>query len=167
MQGPYDRWVARTRVSPRAALFIELVSAADLSADIGQRALTDAGVDPEGLVLLAFVRELEPVTQTELVRQRGVGRTTLRDRLQRLVERGDLERIPNIADRRSQLVRLTPAGLRRLEAGLPVLERAGERVEQVLSASVEPHLAWLEELARCFREILAEERTGGAAASEG
>ena len=141
------------RFTTRSAIFGELVEAADLSASIGQSALEDAGVDPRGFLVLAYVGTLEPASSTVVARERGIGRTTMRDALQRLEDRGDIVRAPSPSDRRAQLVRLTPQGRDRLDRGLRALHEAGERVEAKLDRPLDEYLARLAELQHCFRAL--------------
>ena len=141
------------RFTTRSAIFAELVEVADLSASVGQSALEDAGVDPRGFLVLAYVGTLEPASSTVVARERGIGRTTMRDALQRLEDRGDIERAPSPSDRRAQLVRLTPQGRERLDRGLRALHEAGERVEAKLDRPLDEYLARLGELQDCFRAL--------------
>jgi DNA-binding MarR family transcriptional regulator len=58
--------------------------------------------------------------------------TTVLFRLRRLERRGHAERIPNPADRRSFLIRLTPAGQRLLRKARPRFRSYAEAVESRL-----------------------------------
>jgi MarR family multiple antibiotic resistance transcriptional regulator len=60
--------------------------------------------------------------------------TTVLFRLRRLERRGHAERIPNPDDRRSFLIRLTPAGQRLLRKARPRFRAYAEAVEARLGA---------------------------------
>jgi DNA-binding MarR family transcriptional regulator len=84
------------------------------------------------LAILTHVRDHAPVSPTELSRVSGAPTTTLRDNIQRLVDRRLVRRIPNPADGRSYLLRLTVRGT-------AVTEAAGEALLDAYLA-VERHL---------------------------
>ena len=73
-----------------------------------------------------------PLTPTGLAERTQMPLSTVLFRLRRLEKRGHLERIPNPDDRRSYLVRLTPAGERLLADARPRFRALAESVEAVL-----------------------------------
>src|SRR3954454_9917332 len=62
------------------------------------------------LPTLTHIRDREPVSPSEISVAAGVPMTTLRDNVQRLVDRRLVRRTPNPADGRSPLLRLTARG---------------------------------------------------------
>ena len=96
--------------------------AADSRARIEMRA---AGVaDDELAVLLTLAQAGRGLTTTELASRVGAAFMTTSDAAARLEGRGDVERIPNPADRRSHLLALTDLGAARAAAARAPLERA-------------------------------------------
>lgn len=90
-----------------------LLKAATTSGYVAQ--LVDAQLRPLGLpafllATLTHIRDREPVSPSEISALSGVPMTTLRDNVQRLVDRKLVRRTKNPADGRSYLLRLTPRG---------------------------------------------------------
>ena len=72
------------------------------------------------------------LTQTELVRLTGIDRSTLADLVARMTAKGLLERERSTLDARAKAVRLSDAGLARLEAARPRVEAADRRIMGLL-----------------------------------
>ncbi len=72
------------------------------------------------------------LTQTELVRLTGIDRSTLADLVTRMTAKGLLERERSTLDARAKAVRLSDAGLARLEAARPRVEAADRRIMGLL-----------------------------------
>lgn len=95
-----------------------------------KQAFTESGVEPWEFDVLAALRragapyELSP---GRLLRETLVTSGTMTNRVDRLTERGLVERLPDPHDRRGVLVRLTPAGLTSVDAAFEAL-LARERV---------------------------------------
>jgi DNA-binding MarR family transcriptional regulator len=140
----------------RGAIYNELAVASRWGQAIVRGELEATGVDVEAYHLVSFVGFLQPVTPTDLARASGIGRTTLRDAVARSVERGHMEQVPNPADARSYLIRLTPAGTSVLKQGLPAVHRALARLE----AELDRPLDEVEETVWRLRRTL--ERLAGA-----
>jgi DNA-binding MarR family transcriptional regulator len=75
-----------------------------------EQALAETDLPPEDYPLYVFIGVEGPLTPTKLARELGMPLSTVLFRLRRLQRRGHAERIPNREDRRSYLLRLTPAG---------------------------------------------------------
>jgi DNA-binding MarR family transcriptional regulator len=121
------------------------------------RHLQKAGVSGEQLALLSLIATVEPITPTVLAAEMGVPLTTLADALRRLDGRGELERSPNPADRRSHLIALSAAGRDRLEAAEPALRDAADELSEELEvpgAEVDQALA---DLHRALRSASSRE----------
>lgn len=112
-----------------------LLKAATTSGYVGQLVehnLRSIGLPAFLLPTLIHIRDLEPVSPTEISSASGVPVTTLRDNVQRLVDRKLVRRTPNPADGRSYLLHLTPRGR-------AVAERAGDALHDTY-LSLERHL---------------------------
>jgi DNA-binding MarR family transcriptional regulator len=72
--------------------------------------------------------------------------TTLRDNIQRLVDRGLVRRVKNSEDGRSYLLVLTAAGERTIEAADPALLRAYLAVERRLPRPLEDYQQMMDEV---------------------
>jgi DNA-binding MarR family transcriptional regulator len=141
----------------RGAIYNELFVASRRGQQLIRGELEAAGVPIEEYSLVSFVGFLEPVTPTDLARASGITRTTLRDAVARAVERGHLEQAPNPADARSHLLRLTPAGRRLLQRGLPAVHRALHRLEAALDRPLDEYEETVWRLRRTLERLVGEE----------
>jgi DNA-binding MarR family transcriptional regulator len=132
------------------AIVQELSVAARYGLELSRAHLQEAGVDPEEYGFLSFVGTLEPVTRTTLAAATGFRRTTLRDAIGRLLERGHVEERPNPRDRRSRLLVLTPAGREVFDRGQPVFLRVLVELDAELDGQIQEH----EEAVRRVRKAL-------------
>lgn len=145
---------------PDRRLFLESTTAHELVGRLVEARLGEVGIPPYLLALLTHVREHAPVSPSGVAEASGVPLTTLRDNVQRLVDRGLVRRVPNPDDRRSYL--LVPAA-----KGRAVADAAGEAllgaylaVEQRLPKRREHYERALEELNEALRGALALETAG-------
>ena len=97
-------------------------------------ALEGTQLPPEDYPFYVFVGAEGPWTPTALAKRLEMPLTTVLFRLRRLERRGHAERIPNPEDRRSFLIRLTPAGQRLLRKARPKFRAYAEAVEARLGA---------------------------------
>ncbi len=93
---------------------------------------------------------LQPVTRTALARATGLRRTTLRDAVRPLIERGHVVESPHPGDGRATLLALTPAGQELFDRGLPVFRRFLDELDDELGGT----LAALEVAVRSVRFAL-------------
>ena len=105
---------------------------------------------------LGWVTRLQPVTPSGLAIETGLPPTTVRDYVRRLVERGDLRKVPNPADGRSYHLVLTPKGQEVANRGWAAVITAFERVARHLERPASEHLAATRELRAAVRLALAE-----------
>jgi DNA-binding MarR family transcriptional regulator len=113
----YDRAVA----SHSRDYLLELwLASSAAGTEIGRR-LAPLGVEPQLFALLTHIAGREPVAPSVIAAEQGIPATTMRDNVERLVERGLVERRPNPDDGRSYLLTRTPDGVQVLEAGTHVL----------------------------------------------
>jgi DNA-binding MarR family transcriptional regulator len=97
-------------VSRDDRLFLKLAATGQYVVRLLDRQLAPAGIPPYLLALVTHVHHHQPVTPSAVAAASGIPPTTLRDNVQRLVERGLARRVPNPADGRSYLLELTDRG---------------------------------------------------------
>src|SRR4029450_2542419 len=114
----------------RGAIVQELLVAARYGWELSRQALRAEGVDPDQYGPLSFVGTLQPVTRTQLTQAMGVRRTTLRDLVARLIERGHVREDPNPEDGRSTLLTLAAGGQENLGRRLPVFRRVLAQIDE-------------------------------------
>jgi DNA-binding MarR family transcriptional regulator len=95
---------------PERSLLLDLYAAFFKSGQIVEAAVEGTGIGPEDFAFVSIVGIREPVTPTAVSREFGHSLSTVLFRAGRNVELGFVERIGNPQDRRSFLLRLTPAG---------------------------------------------------------
>lgn len=123
----------------RGAITQELWVAARYGWELTRKRLESDGVDPEEYGPLSFVGTLQPVTRTRLAEAMGLRRTTLRDLVSRLIERGHVLEEPNPRDGRSTLLTLTQAGQEIFDRGLPVFRRVLSEIDAALEGGLDEH----------------------------
>jgi DNA-binding MarR family transcriptional regulator len=134
----------------RGAIVQELLVASRYGWELSRQALLAEGVDPDQYGPLSFVGTLQPVTRTRLTQAMGIRRTTLRDLVARLIERGHVREEPNPEDGRSTLLTLTPEGQEIFDRGLPVFQRVLAQIDEALAGNLNEH----EEVVRRVRVAL-------------
>jgi DNA-binding MarR family transcriptional regulator len=123
----------------RGAIVNELLVAGRYAHELTAIELRAAGVDPLEYGPLSFIGVLQPVTRTTLAAAVGQPRTTLRDTVRRLIERGHLREVPNPRDGRSTLLELTPAGQAIFDRGKPAFHRALREIDAALEGGLDEH----------------------------
>jgi DNA-binding MarR family transcriptional regulator len=123
----------------RGAIMNELWVAARYSSELTNRLLRADGVDFEDYGPLSFIGFLQPVTRTRLAEATGLRRTTVRDMVGRLIERGHIEEGPNPKDGRSTLLSLTPAGQEIFDRGAPVFKKVLDAIDDALDGGLREH----------------------------
>jgi DNA-binding MarR family transcriptional regulator len=145
-----------------------LLKAATTSQYVGRvvdRSLAPTGIPGYLLALVTHVRDHQPVSPTAVSVASGVPLTTLRDNIQRLVERGLVRRVENPADARSYLLELTPAGEAVTRAADPALGGAYDELERRLPRPLGDYEGMLDELNDALGAMLQPgERPAPAAA---
>jgi len=131
--------VAEAEPIVRGAIVQELFVAARYGWELAQHELRAEGVDPDAYGALSFVGTLQPVTRTQLTQAMGLRRTTLRDLVARLIERGHAREEPNPRDGRSTLLTLTPEGQEIFDLGLPVFRGVLAQIDSELAGGLDQH----------------------------
>lgn len=122
-------------------------------------ALEPTELPPEDYPMYVIVGAEGPWTPTGLAERTRMPLSTVLFRLRRLEERGHAERVPNPDDRRSYLVRLTPAGESLLAEARPRFRALAEAVEARMGRKrIAPLREGLFELRRAVEEELSRER---------
>lgn len=99
------------------------------TATMGEKELT-----PRQFAVLKAVARMENPSQTALVENTGIDRSTIADIVRRLIRRGMLQRRRTSHDARMYAVKLTPAGREVLEAAEPAARTTEEQLLAVLPA---------------------------------
>ncbi len=137
-------------------LFLDVYRLFELTGAVVERQLRDVGIPAYLFGLLSQIRALAPVTPSAISHSTGIATTTLRDNIQRLVERGLVRRAPNPDDGRSYLVEVTDKGHLLAAAADPVLLEAYLALERRLSRPREEYEQRLGELGAALVETLEE-----------
>jgi len=121
-------------------------------------ALAPTELPPEDYPIYVLAGAEGPWTPTGLAERTRMPLSTVLFRLRRLEQRGHAERVPNPDDRRSYLVRLTPAGESLLADARPRFRALAEAVEARLGPKrIAPLRDGLAELRSAVEEELSRE----------
>jgi DNA-binding MarR family transcriptional regulator len=137
-------------------LFLDVYRLLELTGAIVDRQLNEVGLPAYLFGLFSQIRRLAPVTPSAISRSTGIPTTTLRDNIQRLVDRGLVRRIPNPDDGRSYLVEVTDQGDVLARAADPALLDAYLALERLLPRSRVEYEQRLDELATALAATLVE-----------
>ncbi len=146
---------------PRRLLFdVWLVSRA--TAALLDAELAPAGLTADEFALYSALHLAETVTPSQLAELLAIPPTTVSTHIRRLERRGDLARVTNPADRRSALLRLTPAGETAYRRAGALFAPIYNRVAQALALPAPEVQAALAALNDAVRLIRAERELGAA-----
>jgi DNA-binding MarR family transcriptional regulator len=106
---------------------------------------------PRQFALLVTLARRPGITQTELVAETGIDRSTVGDMIDRLVRRGFVRRRRSGRDQRANTLVILAAGIAALKEALPAVERTQERI----MAPLPPELrgAFMEALRRMAGDV--------------
>jgi DNA-binding MarR family transcriptional regulator len=127
-------------------LFLKASTTSQLVGRIVEAQLEQVGIPGFLLALLTHVRDLQPVSPTAVALASGAPPTTLRDNIQRLVDRRLVRRMPNPDDGRSYLLELTQRGEVAIRAADPALLQAYVALEERLPRALRDYELMLDEL---------------------
>ena len=139
---------------PNRQLFLKAGTTAQYVGQIVDRQLTPIGIPAFLLGLLTHVRDHAPVSPSTVALASGVPPTTLRDNIQRLVDRRLVRRIPNPDDGRSYLLVLTRRGTAVTQAADPALLEAYLALEERLPRPLAEYEEVLDELTDALADTL-------------
>lgn len=135
-------------------LFLKASTTAHLVGQIVGRQVEPVGIPAFLLALLTHIRDHEPVTPSTVSAVSGAPPTTLRDNIQRLVDRGLVRRLPNPDDGRSYLLTTTAKGTDVAAEAGEALREAYELLEAELGELL-PHEQRLDGLNSALAAVLA------------
>ena len=142
-------------------LFLKANTTGELVSRIVIGQVEPVGIPAFLLALLTHVRDHQPVTPSTVSAAAGLPITTVRDNVQRLVDRGLVERRPNPDDGRSYFLTVTQRGTEVLHDAGEALLAAYELLERELGGPLTEREAWLDELNGALTRVLAELEGGG------
>lgn len=102
--------------------------AGQCAGDIFQAEMADGSLTPRQYAVLVTVSQNEGLSQTHLVEQTGIDRSTLADIVRRMLKKGLLQRRRTREDARAYAVKLTDAGWDALHGATPHTQRVDERI---------------------------------------
>ncbi len=105
----------------------------------------ECGLHSSQLGILFFIHENDSLTQRELARQLSMDKATLSRNLQLLMRDGYLKARPG-NDRRERLMRLTPAGKKKVKQAIPLWEAAQKALKEKLGEDFEGILSQMNRL---------------------
>ena len=135
-------------------LFLKAGTTSQLVGRIVEAQLEPIGLPPYLLAVLTHVRDLAPVTPSRVSAASGMPTTTLRDNIQRLVDRGLVRRVANPDDGRSYLLRPTPRGIEVAETAGAALHAAYIALEAELPRPRADYEAVLDELNEALQAVV-------------
>ena len=98
------------------------------AADIFANEAHGGGLTPRQFVVLAAVSQQEGLTQTDLVEQTGIDRSTMADIVARLLSRGLIQRRRAKDDARAYAIKLSAQGAKALRDAQPAAAAADTRL---------------------------------------
>ena len=141
----------------RRPVLIELAVANSLASKIFERKLMRAGYPYTHVGMLTLIDIHGPITPRDLEAETGLPKATLRGRVESLLRRDLVRRLPNEADKRSHFVEVTPEGRRFLKEMEPILRATEQAIEEELGMSLEEYHDLLERLRKANRAILSRD----------
>jgi MarR family transcriptional regulator, lower aerobic nicotinate degradation pathway regulator len=109
--------------------------AQQFAGDVYQREVGADGLTPRQFAVLYTVDAREGLSQTDLVRETGIDRSTLADMISRMLKKDLLARKRTEGDQRANAVKITAAGRKALKTALPAVTRAEASILDVIPAS--------------------------------
>lgn len=90
------------------------------------------GLTPRQFAVLYAVDLHEGLSQTALVRETGIDRSTLADMISRMLRKDLLARKRTDEDARANSVRITPAGRKALRAAMPAVTKSEQKILEIM-----------------------------------
>jgi DNA-binding MarR family transcriptional regulator len=142
--------------SKRTSVLFDLYVAGQLVNELVTREAERLGLKAPAQILLWHVALSGPLTPSELERQTGLRPSTLRERMQPLLEGELVRRVPSDRDRRSHRLEVTDLGWELLDAALPTVLNTERALEKHLEGELEEYRVPLEQLVRAGQKALAD-----------
>jgi DNA-binding MarR family transcriptional regulator len=140
----------------RGAIINELGSASRYAHELAALELRAAGVVPSEYGFLSFVGTLQPVTRTKLTEASGLRRTTVRDVVKRLIDRGHVTELPNPKDGRSTFLVLTSEGREIYDKGQPAIARVLDAIDAALGGKLDEHEETVWRVRNVVQELIGD-----------
>lgn len=141
---------------PLSASMLHLLHRAGQVADeMFSEEMQGSELTPRQFAVLRVLQRLETASQTDIVNETGIDRSTLADIVKRLVSRGLIARRRSKADARAYAVRLTAAGREALSSAEPASERVEDRLLKTLPQARRD--AFIQSLAALVEALAAAE----------
>ncbi len=140
----------------RRSLLFEMHLAGQLVYELVAREYEQRGLKIRGQALLEHIHRRGPITPTELERETGLRPSTLRERMQPLLNDGLVHRVPSAEDKRSHRFEITTRGRDVLAEAWPAVVAADRALQAALGYGLEEHRALFEEIVRAGQSALAE-----------
>lgn len=102
--------------------------ASQCAVDVFQAEMTHEGLTPRQFAVLVTVSRNEGLSQTDLVSQTGIDRSTLADVVRRMLKKGLLQRRRTREDARAYAVTLTDEGKASLRHAMPHTKLVDEKI---------------------------------------
>jgi DNA-binding MarR family transcriptional regulator len=138
-------------------LFLQAHTLSQATSAVVERHVESFGFPTYLLGLLFQIRERAPVAPSRISAETGTPMTTLRDNVQRLVERKLVRRKPNPTDGRSYLLELTPRGEVLARVTGEALHAAYLALEERLPRPLDEYQRMLDEITEATQGVLAAE----------
>jgi DNA-binding MarR family transcriptional regulator len=142
--------------SKRTSVLFDLYVAGQLVNELVTREAERLGLKAPAQILLWHVALSGPLTPSELERETGLRPSTLRERMQPLLEGELVRRVPSDRDRRSHRLEVTDLGWELLDAALPSVLNTERSLEAHLEGELEEYRVPLERLVRAGQKALAD-----------
>ena len=139
---------------PAKNVLVDLWLLSTLATTLVENALAGSPMSAAEFAAYGLIVDLGPITAADLARATGLPPTTLSTMLRRCERRGELERVPNAADRRSALVRLTDHGMAVYRAPLPLLVGLLGRIDGAIEGQPDEIRQALQRLDDALRQVL-------------
>lgn len=97
--------------------------------------MTGSELTPRQYAVLTALARRDTASQTDIVKETGIDRSTLADIVKRLVQKGVLARRRAKNDARAYAVRLTPAGSAVLKEAEPAAQRVSDRLLRYIAGA--------------------------------
>jgi DNA-binding MarR family transcriptional regulator len=146
----------------RETLLFEISIAGQLVHELAAREFVRRRLKVGAQLLLAHINRSGPITPTELERATGLRPSTLRERMQPLLEAELVRRVPSTEDRRSHSFVVTERGKELLELTWPAIEAAEQALEAALGEPLEAHRESLVAIVRAAQAALAADSADSA-----
>ena len=105
------------------------------ASEVFQAESTVGDLTPRQYAVLVAVSQAEGLSQTDLVKETGIDRSTLADIVRRMIKKGLLQRRRTREDARAYAVKLTDQGRSVLTQAAPIVRRVDDRILAALPAT--------------------------------